>query len=184
MLSSEENLKLGFRVQLLAISGKSIPDIHNALSVTPTGTHEEIAESPIVGTQLKNGNYLVCINDKIMPDPKLLSQLSGDATVVSCYANETVMNSLTSLWHDGSEKWSVFHDAQVAIDDLQINGSPPEEFNKIRQRLLDEQAGCTDTDYVFDGPIELFVAQGGMRYDEDPDSIVESGEPWEILQRI
>ena len=98
--------------------------------------------------------------------------------------SEMCIRDRTSLWHDGSEKWSVFHDAQVAIDDLQINGSPPEEFNKIRQRLLDEQAGCTDTDYVFGGPIELFVAQGGMRYDEDPDSIVESGEPWEILQRI
>ena len=175
---------MGFRVQLLAINGKSIPDIHNALSVIPTGTHEEIAESPIVGTQLKNGNYLVCINDKIIPDPKLLSRLSENATVICCYANETVMNSLTLRWHDGIEEWSVFHDAQVTIDDLQVNGSPPEEFSEIRQRLLGEQNGCTDTDYVFDGPIELFVSQGGMRYDEDPQSTIESGEPWEILERI
>ena len=59
-----------------------------------------------------------------------------------------------------------------------------EEFSEIRQRLLGEQNGCTDTDYVFDGPIELFVSQGGMRYDEDPESTIESGEPWEILERI
>ena len=94
------------------------------------------------------------------------------------------MNSLTLRWHDGIEEWSVFHDAQVTIDDLQVNGSPPEEFSEIRQRLLGEQNGCTDTDYVFDGPIELFVSQGGMRYDEDPQSTIESGEPWEILERI
>ena len=175
---------LGFQVQLVAIEGKSIADIHSALGVTLTGTHEEIPESPVVGTQLKNGNYVVYLNDEITPDPTLLGELSRGTNVLSCYVNETVMNSSTSRWRDGNEDWSVLHDSQVGIDDLQIIGLPPSELNSIRQRLVDEQNKCDDADYIFDIPIELFVALGGMRYDEDPDSTVGTNEPWAVLQRM
>lgn len=172
---------MGFRVHLIAITDKSVGDIHTELGVSPSGKHEEIAESPIVGTELKNGAYLVYLNDDIIPEAELLCKLSRNASAVSCYVNETVMNSLTSRWVDGVEQWSVFHDAQFAIDDLQVNGTPPSQFEAIRQRLAAEQDGCTDTDYIFDIPVDLFVAAGGMRYDEDPESKNESGEPWEVL---
>ena len=175
---------MGFRVHLIAVDGKSVADIHADLHASPTGTYEEIAESPLVGTELKSGAYLIYVNDDIIPDPNLLSRLSQGAAVVSCYANETVMNSLTSRWQSGNEEWSVFHDAQVAIDDLQVSGSLPVEFDSIRKRLVAEQNGITDTDYFFDIPIDLFVAQGGMRYDEDPDSVLGTDEPWEILRRL
>jgi len=174
---------MGFRVHLIAITGKSVADIHAELGVSPSGQHEEIAESPIVGTELKNGTYLVYINDDVLPDAKRLSTLSKGCTVVSCYANETVMNSLTTCWVDGAEQWSVFHDAQISIDDLKINGELPSQFDAIRERLVAEQDGCIDTDYIFDVPVDLFVAVGGMRYDQDPDSINGTSEPWEMLIR-
>ena len=174
---------MGFRVHLIAITGKPVVEIHTDLGVSPSGKHEEIAESPIVGSELKNGAYIVYLNDEIIPEPEFLCKLSQRATAVSCYVNETVMNSLTSCWVDGVEQWSVFHNAQNAIDDLQVNGTPPDEFEAIRQRLAAKQDGCTDTDYIFDIPVDLFVAAGGMRYDEDPQTINETDEPWEVLIR-
>jgi hypothetical protein len=80
--------------------------------VVPTGQREEIPESPVVGALLPNGTYLLYINDEIVPDDQVLSRLSKGASLIACYANETVMNSYACAWESGVERWSVFHDAR------------------------------------------------------------------------
>lgn len=173
---------LGYRVDLYLICGAKVDEIHRFFSVEPTGIFEEVAESPIVGTALSNGCYLVYINKGELPSLELPWRLSVDADVLSCHVNETVMSSSCCKWRNGQMDWMIVHNAQTGLDHLKIRGSPPTEFDTIRQELLEQQSA--DTDYVFDVPIELFASQGGMRYDEDPASTVDSGEPWEILERI
>lgn len=92
------------------------------------------------------------------------------------------MNSYTCGWEGGAELWSVLHDAQQGITHLEVSGTPPAELGPIRDRLLRQQVGVAETDHVFDVPVELFVALGGVRYDQD---IPGAGpDPWEILDRV
>jgi hypothetical protein len=84
---------MGFRVQLIAVSGKEPRVIQRDYRVVPTGQREEIPESPVVGAMLPNGAYLLYINDEIVPDDQVFARLSKGASLVACYANETVMNS-------------------------------------------------------------------------------------------
>jgi hypothetical protein len=172
---------MGFRVLLIAVSGKDPDSVHRDYGVTPTGEYEEIPESPVTGALLPNGAYLLYINDDIVPDDPVLASLSKGASLIACYANETVMNSLTSSWRDGVEEWSVFHDAQEAIGHLEISGDPPDQLKSIQERLLAEQEGTEGTDFVFDIPDELFAALGGMRYDQDIEGAPP--EPWQALAR-
>lgn len=172
---------MGFRVLLIALTDKDPETIQKEYGVTPTGEFEEIPESPVTGATLPSGAYLLYINDDIIPDERVFARLSASASLLSCYANETVMNSFASSWIDGVEQWSVFHDAQQGIGHLETTGQLPEQFKPIRDRLFAEQVGIEDTDYVFDIPIELFVALGGTRYDCDIDG--NDPEPWQILAR-
>jgi hypothetical protein len=174
---------MGFRVQLIAVSGKEPRAVQRDYGVVPTGQREEIPESPIVGAVLPNGAYLLYINDKdkIVPDDQVFTRLSKGASLIACCANETVMNSYACAWADGVKRWSVFHEPNQGIKHLETSGSLPAEIHRIRERLFsqqDEDRG-DGADHVFDIPIELFAVLGGIRYDCD---IAGAGpEPWEIL---
>lgn len=173
---------MGFRVQLIAVSGKEPRVIQRDYGVEPTGQHEEIPESPVVGAALPNGAYLLYINDqdRIVPDDEVFARLSKGASLIACYANETVMNSYACAWANGVECWSVFHDAQQDIKHLETNGTLPPEMQSIRDRLFAQQEADDGADFIFDIPVELFAALGGIRYDHD---IPGAGpDPWEILE--
>lgn len=173
---------MGFRVQLIAVRGKAPAVVQREFGVSPTGEHEEIADAPVVGATLPNGAYLLYVNDpdRIVPNDAVYAKLSKGASLIACYANETVMNSFACAWANGAELWSVFHDAQQGIDHLETTGALPPEFGPLRDRFVAEQQGADGVDFVFEIPIELFAALGGVRYDFDlPDA---GPEPWEILE--
>src|SRR5262245_54296321 len=132
---------MGFRVQLIAVSGKEPRTIQRDYGVVPTRKREEIPESPVVGAPLPDGAYLLYINDqdKIVPNDEVFARLSKDASLIACYANETVMNSYACAWSDGVERWSVCHDAQQGVEHLETNGTLPPELQPIRDRLFAEQ---------------------------------------------
>ena len=173
---------MGFRVQLIAVSGKEPRAIHRDYGVVPTGQHEEIPESPFVGAVLPSGAYLLYINDpdRITPDDEVFARLSKGASLIACYANETVMNSYACAWIDGVERWTIFHDGLQDIEHLETSGTVPPEMQPIRDQLFAKQEGTDSVDFIFDIPIELFGSLGGSRYDQD---IPGAGpEPWEILE--
>lgn len=172
---------MGFRLLLIAVTDKEPESVHRDYGVTPTGQYEEIPESPVTGAMLPSGSYLLYVNDDIVPDNRVLAQLSKGASLIACYANETVMNSLTSSWRDGVEQWSVFHDAQQSIEHLEISGNLPDQLKSIQERLSAEQKKTEDVDYIFDIPVELFAALGGIRYDQDIAGAPP--EPWQVLAR-
>lgn len=172
---------MGFRVQLIAVTGKEPRAVQCDFGVIATGQREEIAESPVVGAALPNGAYLLYINDpaRIVPKDEVFARLSKGGSLVACYANETVMNSYACGWESGLERWSVSHDAQQDIRHLETSGTLPPEFRVIRDRLIAEQAvDDGGTDFIFDIPVELFAALGGIRYHDIPGA---GAEPWEVL---
>src|SRR5262245_59425169 len=48
-------LLMGFRVLLIAVTGKEPDAIHREYGVVPTGEHEQIPESPVTGAKLSSG---------------------------------------------------------------------------------------------------------------------------------
>lgn len=172
---------MGFRVLLIAVTGKEPAAIHREYGVEPTGRYEEIPESPVTGARLGSGAYLLYINDDITPGDSLFARLSQHASLIACHANETVMCSFAAVWVNGVQQWSVFHDAQQGGLHLETTGVLPDELKPIEERLLAKQRAGHNTDYVFDIPIELFVALGGIRYDQDDASNVS--KPWQVLAR-
>jgi len=92
------------------------------------------------------------------------------------------MNSYLSSWANGIEQWSVFHDSQQTIDHLETTGDLPSQFTTIKEGAFAKQELAKDADYVFEIPVELFVALGGLRYDQDIEGA--GSEPWQVLTRI
>lgn len=169
---------MGYRVLLIAVTGKSVDAIHEDYGVTPTDEYEDVPESPVTGTTLPNGAYLLYVNDKIVPEDQVLARLFRGASLVACHANEAVMISLTSSWVDGVARWWLFHDVRQGIDHLDSGGEVPGGLKPILDEQLTKQVESTDVDYVFDVPVELFVAHGGIRYDRRP-----RGLSWQVLRR-
>jgi hypothetical protein len=130
---------------------------------------------------LPSGAYLLYVNDEIVPDGEVLSKLSRNVSLISCYANETVMNSLASSWVNGEEQWSVFHDAQQGTKHLSIEGNPPGQLRSIQENAFAQQDEAQNVDHVFAVPVDLFATLGGLRYDQD---IPGAGPtPWRVLVR-
>ena len=165
----------------IAVTGKEPTTIHEEYSVVPTGQYDEIADSPVCGATLPTGGYLLYINDDILPDDRVFAKLSRNASLVACYANETVMNSFASSWENGVQRWSVCHDAQQGVRHLETEGNLPDQFVAIQERLSAAQADAKGTDYIFDIPVELFAACGGVRYDRDIEGA--GPQPWQVLAR-
>jgi hypothetical protein len=77
---------MGFRVQLIAVTGKNPREIHRDYGVVATGEREEFPESPIVGALLPSGAYLLYINDpnRIVPDDDVFARISKRASLIAC----------------------------------------------------------------------------------------------------
>ena len=77
----------------------------------------------------------------------------------------------TAQWRAGEQVWSVQHrGGDYGVDDLVIEGTPPEPFEEIRARCFAaQQAARHDkiaVDYVFDIPVELGRSIVGFRHDQ------------------
>ncbi len=188
---------MGFSQSWVAVKGKSPESILDFLRLKPTSEHEEFPESIFVSMNLEDGWYLVVANKYggfapgFLLEKKLIAaleqknqQLSTDCELVACDLEEHVMVSRISGWKNGQKIWCIFHDAQENIEHLKIDGNPPEIFDKIRNRLIDEQekAGgqTSDVDYFFDIPIELGKTLIGYRHDEDIDA--QGDKHFSVLQ--
>jgi hypothetical protein len=173
---------MGYSLSWFAVRGKSPELVLSQLELHATGTREEIPESPIVAAELPDGWYLVLSNqDTRFVEDASLRRISAGCEVVSCFVEEHVMCSEARGWKDGKELWSVCHDAQVGIDNLEKMGALPSTFSSIHTRLLAERekAGAQAADFLFDVPVELAKAETGFRHDEDCPGGKE--DPFELL---
>ena len=173
---------MGFRVLLIAVSGTTPAEVHKQLGVVPTQEFEEIAESPITGATLPNGDYLLYINDEdlIVPNDEQFARLSKGAKLLACYVNETCMESLATYWKNGKSKWRVHHDAEQGLEHLETAGALPSQFSAIRDRLIAQQRSDREADYIFDIPVELVKELAGFRYDQDIPGA--DANPFQVLE--
>ena len=134
---------MGFRVLLVAVSGKEPTAIHKDLGVVATQEFEEIAESPIVGAKLSNGSYLLYINDKkmISPSKKMFARLSKGAKLLACYVNYVPVQDRLLAKQVGSEDCDYVFDIPVEVVkelggfryDTDIEGSEAKPFQVLKK---------------------------------------------------
>jgi hypothetical protein len=163
---------VGWSVSWLVVRGAEKHAILETLGLAETGERDELpAESPMAGTSLNGGWYVVVLDrygHEFVSDD-VLRRLSQLGDVVAGAAEEHVMCCFSCGWQRGERLWWVMHDAERGIDDLEIDGAMPPGFDGIRQRLFDEQraeGSAPEVDYVFDIPRETGKVVSGFSYDE------------------
>ncbi len=74
--------------------------------------------------------------------------------------------------------WSVGHDPDKGLDEVQISGDPPALLSDIVRGLKQQQQAdeTGDVDYLFDAPIDLLARISGFRPDK------EAALEWRVLR--
>ncbi len=162
---------MGFKISWLGFSGRSRDEVLATLHLTDTGVVEGVPESPISVTSVPNGWTIVWLNrfDHPFAEDASLRLFSQDCTVIAVHVHEGIMFSGVECYREGAPVWSVTHNAQEGMYDLQTEGTLPEAFAEIRARLTGEQdregGAHAEVDYIFDVPVELAMTLSGFRHD-------------------
>ncbi len=171
---------MGYSLCWAAVRGKPRDAVLAECGLHSTGAWEGLAESPLVGTQLADGWYLVLSNQDVrFVEEPMLQRLSSKSEVVACVVEEHVMCSSAYGWNDGKKVWSLLHDAQQSVEHLEHTGDPPSSWTVIRDRLRAEQdrAGRkAGVDHLFEAPVEVARALTGFSHDEELE-----GDAFEVL---
>lgn len=132
---------MGYSIAWLAVETEDHAALFEEAQVELTAEADPNFESPISGAELQGGWFLLvgqgCSHRLI--DPGLLASLSRRSACIACSIEEHVMFSSCSYWRDGAEVWSVTHDAQKGIYNLETKGELPATFGPIRERTFREQ---------------------------------------------
>ncbi len=177
---------MGFSLEWLAVKNGKKDSVLASLGLRGTERFEGIPESDLTGASLPAGWYMIVSNrgSLALMEKMMLARASAEAEVVCCFVEEHCMCSSAQGWRDGSEIWSVFHEAGTGgISHLETKGNLPAAFNAIRdrQRAKQEAAGGSNAgvDYIFDIPVELAHALTGYRHDLDIPEL--RNQPFEVL---
>src|SRR5262249_6500818 len=131
---------MGFSISWLAIRGKDRAAILRTSGLCGTGEYEEIPDAPHQGAELADGWYLVFADGcAYAEDEAPLEALSKDSEIVTCSVEEHVMFSSATGWKDGRQLWSIVHDSQQGLDDIDAEGELPPVYAGIRDNSLRAQ---------------------------------------------
>lgn len=162
---------MGFAFSLLAVRGASREAVLEAFGLASTGAREEVPEADFTGIALPGGWYAIIANrgSSATFEGEGLARLPDAAEAVVFEVEEHVMYSRASYRHGGRLVWSVAHDAQRTLDDLEVRGDPPAALAPIKDRLTAafEAEGEDAPDYMFEVPVELVESIIGYRYDQE-----------------
>lgn len=174
---------MGFNVSLYVIHDRFAAEVQEVLKLKPTGETEEFPELSACGATTPQGSYILCFNDRALNSEELMQPILQSSRVLACTVNETCMVSSAYEMNRGIETWTVLHDPANGIEHLEASGDLPEVYNIIRdEKLVDQQHDDEGlVDHIFDVPVELFVALGGIRYNMDLES--DDPEPWHVLAK-
>lgn len=162
---------MGYSISWLAFKDKSAPETAELLGLSPSGKFDEVPERMFSGVGLDSGWYVVVINEyghKFVRE-RSLQRVSAAADIVAAAIEEHVMFSSAQAWKNGNLIWKVAHASESGGRHLEEQGSLPEQYGFVKERLLAaqqrEDEGAHEVDYVFDVPLELCEAIVGFKHD-------------------
>jgi len=162
---------MGFSLSWIAVENANRDAVRKAINACGTGLKSEFPEWEFSDAVLPNG-WIVVVADhqETVVDIGVIRGLSKNNRLISCFVEEHVMISEASLWMEGECVWTIKHDSSVAIEHLVVSGTPPQQFQDIKQVALDnqrkQQSQQPGVDYFFDVPLALARTYCGFKHDE------------------
>lgn len=175
---------MGQSVSWLAFRGAEPELVRRQLGLVGTGDPGEPGEAPVVGATLPDGWYLVVAAgcDHAIVSEDVLKLASAGGTAVGCSIEEHVMFASATLWRGGAKRWTVRHQGDLAIGDLDVSGDPPVELEEVRRSCAVSQAREggeeAEVDFFFEIPVELARGLTGFRHD----ALVPGSPGFEVLR--
>ncbi len=165
---------MGYSLGWVAVRGAEPSALRDALDLQPTGSYEDVPESPAVGAHLPTGWYLVLIQRaEHLLDDDVMRRASAQCEAVACFVEEHVMFSSAVAWNHGSKTWSVTHDSEKGREHLAVVGVPPSYLKDIQDRANRlGREGDAEVDYAWEVPVELAQVVTGFRHDAAPGEAV------------
>jgi hypothetical protein len=167
---------MSISISWVAVKGVSKDAVLEALGLVDSGDVEDPDDLPeCAWTELPGGWQIVAATEFDCAEPEYLAALSAGGLAIGFQISEVVMVSTAYGYEDGREVWSVVHDPDVDVDDIEVTGNPPAQLAGIRAELKRLKAEDTEggVDYVFDAPAALSAALCGYRPDETPEGMDE-----------
>ena len=160
---------MGYSISWVAFHGLPKSEVLSLTRLIDTAEPDEANESPISGSELPGGWYVLFLNDIVHPyvSPERLREISIGCTVLGCQVEEHVMASACFLYKNGGRIWNVTHEAEKGLYNMEIEGQAPESFSITEFRQAQDRAGgeAAGVDYMFDAPLELAHRMCGYRHD-------------------
>lgn len=169
---------MGYRISWIAFKGLDRQTLLERTQLTETGQSDEANEEEFSLALLPTGWTVLFRNANGYATDERLAALSQGVTVVGVEINENTMCNRVACHEDGRLLWSVDYDCEKGRYNLDTTGRLPPVYEDIRTRLFAEQEADggeeSDTDYIFDVPVELAEHLTGYRHDG---IIFEEGQP-------
>ena len=168
---------MGFNISWLAFKGCERSSVLKRVGLVANGVVSDYPKGMECGSALPDNGYLLFLNHPkhAFTQPSKLDVLSAECEIVGCQVQEFNTSSAVFYWKNGVRIWSVVHDAEKNIRNLEIIGSPPAELESLRHeanKLQDLERkpfsffglGGLRLDHFVDVPIDLATKLVGYNH--------------------
>jgi hypothetical protein len=168
---------MGFNISWLAFPASSRDVTLRALGLHVAGEAKAWPETLVSGVCLPNDGYLVFLNSCFHPfaTPEALASASTSCHIVGCQVAEHIMVSAAFSWRNGVRLWSVTHESDKGVWNLEVDGAPPPKLSSLRAAAGTAQKKERkfpflplprwEVDYFFRIPIDLAASVVGYEHD-------------------
>jgi hypothetical protein len=126
---------MGLSIVWVGVRTKAPAEVHARLGIVETGRiRDRPYEFETAGEMQDNGWYILAdrrCNNRLVSE-KVLKVLSAGTSVVACSVEEHVSYASVAFWHNGAGIWHVQHRGDVDVMNLEVDGTPPGNFDEIR----------------------------------------------------
>lgn len=168
---------MGFHVSLFLLDDGDAQAFLRLVGLRESGRDDPSNDSRF-SVAHQNGRCLVWMNwHNGMPEEKDFARFSESVPFLNLDIAESATMAVCRHWRAGGENWVLAHDGSHD-GGLDISGDLPPEAAAIIAACKDAQAAETGpVDHLFDAPVALFEALGGIRHDTVHDLTFRVAEP-------
>jgi hypothetical protein len=163
---------MGYAISWLAVRDADREKLTANLSLVATPETTYFGESSFAGRTIASGWFVLSMNQCSHPFvlPETLKRLTGLNEIVACCIEERAKYSTAELWRKGVEVWRLVHEAEIDMLHLAETGALPGRFSTMRNEYFARQAAKggarSDTDYIFDIPLDMAKSIVGFKHDD------------------
>ena len=163
---------MGYAISWLAVRDADREKLIADLGLVATEETAYFAEPLFSGRTISSGWFVLAINQcsHTFVLPETLKRLTDLEEIVASCIEERAKYSTAELWRRGVEVWRLVHEAELDMLHLAESGALPRGFSAIRNEYFAQQkakgGARSDTDYIFDVPLEMAKSVVGFRHDK------------------